>query len=234
MKTQSSFFKRGLLATVISAALLPAAQAATEWHDALSDSKASASFRLRYEGANQDNAVKDASALTLRTLLSFESGEYNGFSFKADLEDVTIVMGQGDYTVGPAGYNPGEYSVIADPETTELNQGYVQFKNDGLTVKAGRQIIALDGHRFVGHVGWRQDWQTYDAVSVNYKASDKLNAFYAYLNKRNRIFGEAADIDSKDHLLNVSYQDDFGRLTAYAYLLEVDNNTCNKGQCQRD
>ena len=227
MKTQSSFFKRGLLATVISAALLPAAQAATEWHDALSDSKASASFRLRYEGANQDNAVKDASALTLRTLLSFESGEYNGFSFKADLEDVTIVMGQGDYTVGPAGYNLGEYSVIADPETTELNQGYVQFKNDGLTVKAGRQIIALDGHRFVGHVGWRQDWQTYDAVSVNYKASDKLNAFYAYLNKRNRIFGEAADIDSKDHLLNVSYKDDFGKLTAYAYLLEVDNNTDN-------
>ena len=227
MKTQCSFFKRGLLATVISAALLPAAQAATEWHDALSDSKASASFRLRYEGANQDNAVKDASALTLRTLLSFESGEYNGFSFKADLEDVTIVMGQGDYTVGPAGYNPGEYSVIADPETTELNQGYVQFKNDGLTVKAGRQIIALDGHRFVGHVGWRQDWQTYDAVSVNYKASDKLNAFYAYLTKRNRIFAEAADIDSKDHLLNVTYKDDFGKLTAYAYLLEMDNDTDN-------
>ncbi len=218
--------KRAVLSLVIASALSPVASAES-LHDAWSDSKASASFRLRYEGASQDNAAKDASALTLRTLLSYESGSYKGFSFKADLEDVTIVMGQGDYTVGPAGYNLGQYSVIADPETTELNQGYLQYKGDGVTVKAGRQIIALDGHRFVGHVGWRQDWQTYDAISVNYKASEKLNAFYAYLNKRNRIFGEAADIDSNDHLLNVSYKSDMGKLTAYAYLLEVDNNTEN-------
>lgn len=227
MKTQVSMFKCAALVTAICAVLSPAAQAATDWHDALSDSKASANFRLRYEGANQDNAVKDASALTLRTLLSFESGSYKGFSFKADLEDVTIVMGQGDYTVGPTGYNLGEYSVIADPETTELNQGYLQYQGDGLTVKAGRQIIALDGHRFVGHVGWRQDWQTFDAVSVNFKASEKVNGFYAYVTKRNRIFAEAADIDSKDHLLNLSYQTQMGKLTAYAYLLEVDNDMDN-------
>lgn len=227
MKTQVSLFKRAALASLISAAMLPAAQADTDWHKALSDAKASANFNLRYENVSQDNAVKDASALTLRTLLSFESGTYNGFSFKADLEDVTIVLGEGDYTVGPAGYNPGQYSVIADPETTELNQGYVQYKNDAVTVKAGRQIIALDGHRFVGHVGWRQDWQTFDAVSVDYKVTEKVNAFYAYLNKRNRIFAEAADLDSKDHLVNVSYKDELGKLTAYAYLLEVDNAADN-------
>ena len=226
MNTTLFSTKRAVLSLVIASALSPVASAES-LHDAWSDSKASASFRLRYEGASQDNAAKDASALTLRTLLSYESGSYKGFSFKADLEDVTIVMGQGDYTVGPAGYNPGQYSVIADPETTELNQGYLQYKGDGVTVKAGRQIIALDGHRFVGHVGWRQDWQTYDAISVNYQASEKLNAFYAYLTKRNRIFGEAADIDSSDHLLNVSYKSDMGKLTAYAYLLEVDNDTDN-------
>jgi len=227
MKTQVSMFKRAALVTAISAVLLPATQAATEWHDAVSDSKASANFNLRYEGVDQDNAVEDASALTLRTLLSFESGSYKGFSFKADLEDVTVVMGQGDYTVGPTGYNVGEYSVIADPETTELNQGYLQYQGDGLTVKAGRQIITLDGHRFVGHVGWRQDWQTFDAVSVNYKVSEKVNAFYAYVTKRNRIFAEAADLDSKDHLLNLSYQSELGKLTAYAYLLEIDNDMDN-------
>ncbi len=163
MNTTLFSTKRAVLSLVIASALSPVASAES-LHDAWSDSKASASFRLRYEGASQDNAAKDASALTLRTLLSYESGSYKGFSFKADLEDVTIVMGQGDYTVGPAGYNPGQYSVIADPETTELNQGYLQYKGDGVTVKAGRQIIALDGHRFVGHVGWRQDWQTYDAI----------------------------------------------------------------------
>lgn len=225
MNTTTFSTKRAVLSLLVAAAVAPTVSA-EGWYEALSASKASADFNLRYEGVSQDN-VEDASALTLRTLLSYESGSYKGFSFKADLEDVRIVMGQGDYTVGPTGYNSGKYAVIADPETTELNQGYVQYQGDGVTVKAGRQIIALDGHRFVGHVGWRQDWQTFDAISVNYEANEKLTAFYAYLTQRNRIFAEAADLDSSDHLLNVSYKTGAGKLTAYAYLLEVDNDTEN-------
>jgi hypothetical protein len=34
------------------------------------------------------------------------------------MEDNRIVLGQGNYTVGPTGYNSGIYSVIADPEFT--------------------------------------------------------------------------------------------------------------------
>lgn len=45
--------------------------------------------------------------------------------------------------------------------------------------------------------------------------------------KRNRIFGEEKDIDSKDHLLNLAYSTDLGKLSAYAYLLEVDQNIDN-------
>nr|WP_269518750.1 alginate export family protein [Alteromonas sp. BMJM2] len=207
-------------------ALAPIAHAA-DWYEALSDIKASADFYLRYEGASQDNALSDANALTLRTFAGIESGEYNGFSFKVEMEDSRIVLGQGDYTVGPTGYNVGEYSVIADPETTELDQAYIQYRSDNIKVKAGRQVIALDTHRFIGSVAWRQDRQTFDGISVNYKVSDNINAFYAYVNQRNRIFAEAADFDSKDHFLNVSYSNNIGKLTAYAYLLEIDNDTDN-------
>nr|WP_239060075.1 alginate export family protein [Alteromonas genovensis] len=207
-------------------ALAPIAQAA-DWYEALSDIKASADFYLRYEGASQDNALSDANALTLRTFAGIESGEYNGFSFKVEMEDSRIVLGQGDYTVGPTGYNVGEYSVIADPETTELDQAYIQYRSDNIKIKAGRQVIALDTHRFIGSVAWRQDRQTFDGISVNYKVSDNINAFYAYVNQRNRIFAEAADFDSKDHFLNVSYSNNIGKLTAYAYLLEIDNDTDN-------
>ena len=91
----------------------------------------------------------------------------------------------------------------------------------------GRQVITLDNHRYVGHVGWRQDRQTFDAATIVYKASKHLKASYSYLTKRNRIFGEVKDIDSKDHLLNLSYKTDLGQLTAYSYLLEVDNGTSN-------
>ena len=226
MKIAAKISTRGILSIGIAMALAPIAQGA-DWYEALSDIKASADFYLRYEGASQDNALSDANALTLRTFAGIESGEYNGFSFKVEMEDSRIVLGQGDYTVGPTGYNVGEYSVIADPETTELDQAYIQYRSDNIKVKAGRQVIALDTHRFIGSVAWRQDRQTFDGISVNYKVSDNIHAFYAYVNQRNRIFAEAADFDSKDHFLNVSYSNNIGKLTAYAYLLERDNDTDN-------
>lgn len=136
-------------------------------------------------------------------------------------------MGQGDYTVGPTGYNVGEYSVIADPETTEVDQAFIQYKSEKLTLKGGRQVIALDNHRFVGHVGWRQDRQTFDGVTATYALNESVNFFYGYLTQRNRIFAEAADFDSKDHLFNASFKTAVGKFTAYGYLLEIDNDTDN-------
>ncbi|WP_339725838.1 alginate export family protein [uncultured Paraglaciecola sp.] len=200
------------------------AQSVTE---ALTTGKAYGDFNLRYESVEQDNTAKDASALTLRTRLGYTSGSVNGFSATIEMEDSRIVMGQGDFTVGPAGYNSGLYSVIADPETTELDQGFIQYKNEKLTAKLGRQVITMDGHRFVGHVGWRQDRQTFDAMSVAYAPVKDLSIKYAYVTQRNRIFAQAADIDSKDHLVNVSYDTSVGKLVGYSYLLEMDNDTEN-------
>lgn len=194
---------------------------------ALSEGKTKVDFRLRYEGVDQDNALEDASALTLRTRLGFYSGSANGFSAVVEMEDNRIVMGQGDYTVGPTGYNLGQYSVIADPEHTELDQGFIQYKNDLVTAKLGRQVITMDNHRFVGHVGWRQDRQTFDGVSVKLSPSKGVALTYAYIDQRNRIFGEEADIDAKDHLFNASYKTSIGTLSGYGYLLEVDNGTDN-------
>jgi len=76
-------------------------------------------MRLRYESVDQDNAAADAEALTLRSRLGYTTGEYKGFSATMEGEDVRIVGGVDDYTVGPTGFNSGVYSVIADPETTD-------------------------------------------------------------------------------------------------------------------
>lgn len=211
------------LAVIVISSLSVNKASANSVYDALSQGKVNVDLRLRYEDVSQDNALEDASALTVRTRLGYTTAELDGWSFTVEMEDNRIALGQGDYTVGPTGYNVGVYSVIADPEFTELDQGYLQYKNDEYTVKIGRQVIALDGHRFVGHVGWRQDRQTFDAFSAIYSPSKKLKAQYSYITQRNRIFGEEADLDSKDHLLNVSYNTDFGKLTAYGYLLEIDN-----------
>ena len=195
--------------------------------DALTSGKASVNLNLRYESVEQDNALEDASALTLRTLLAYDTASYKGFSAKVEMEDTRIVLGQGDYTVGPSGYNVGEYSVIADPEHTELDQGYIQYKNDVFSARLGRQVITMDGHRFVGHVGWRQDRQTFDGLSAKYAPVKDLTLQYAYITQRNRIFAQDADLDAKDHLINAAYKTAYGTLTGYGYLLEVDNDTDN-------
>jgi hypothetical protein len=194
--------------------------------DAFINGKTSANMNLRYEGVDQDNALKNASALTLRTRLTYETGTVSGFSGLVEFEDSRVVAGIDDYN-NTLGKNAGEYSVIADPETTELDQLFLQYKQGRFGAKAGRQVITMDNHRFVGHVGWRQDRQTFDALSLDFQPVKGLSLDYNYITQRNRIFAEAKDIDSNDHLLNASYKTGIGKVTGYAYLLEVDNNTDN-------
>lgn len=200
---------------------------ASSFTEAFTSGEPNLDIRFRYESVEQDNAVDDARALTVRTHLGYTTGSYKNFSAKIEVEDVRNAAGIDDYTVGPTGFKPGIYSVIADPEHTELDQGYIKYKSSSLETKIGRQVLTYDNHRFVGHVGWRQDRQTFDGLSIKNSPTKDLNINYSYLNKRNRIFAEIADIDSKDHLINVSYKSPIGKITGYGYLLETDNNTEN-------
>lgn len=194
-------------------------------HDALSTGEVSGNVRLRYESVDQDNALKDADALTVRTRLGYSTGSYYGISGFLEFEDSRNVLGIDDHN-DALGENT-DYSVIPDPETTEVDQAYLQYNSNQLTARFGRQVITYDNQRHVGHVGWRQDRQTFDALRLIYSPSDALTLDYAFLDQRNRIFAEAMDVPAKDHLLNLGYQTSFGKLSAYAYLLEVDDGPDN-------
>jgi len=193
--------------------------------EALVNGKTNANINLRYEAVNQNNALKDAKGLTLRTRLTYKTGKFSGFSSLVEFEDSRTVLGVDDYN-NTLGKNP-DYSVIADPKTTELDQFLLQYQQKSLKVKAGRQVITMDNHRFVGHVGWRQDRQTFDGVTFAYQPMEALNLQYGYITKRNRIFAQAKDIHSKDHLINVAYKTSLGKISGYSYLLEVDNHSEN-------
>ena len=197
--------------------------AAESFTDALISGKAYGDARLRYEAVDQDNALQDSDALILRTKLGYKTAGYAGLSAVIEVEDSRSVLGVDDFSVPATGFNVGEFSVIADPETTEVDQAFVQYKVGGLLGRLGRQVITLDNHRFVGHVGWRQDRQTFDGVSVVYQANKFLSLHASQLTKRNRIFAEQRDIDSNDTLINLSYQKGVLKLITYAYLLEIDN-----------
>ncbi|MFO8024816.1 alginate export family protein [Thiohalophilus sp.] len=130
-------------------------------------------------------------------------------------------------TLPPTSFNTGTYSPILDPEVTEVDQGFIKYASGSTEVKYGRQVIVFDNQRFIGAVGWRQDRQTFDGLSLSFSPMDDMQVNYAYISKRNRIFAEAADIDAKDNLLHVTYKTPLGKLSGYAYLLEQDNNTDN-------
>ena len=217
--------KIALCLSITLAASYPSQVFADSITDAFVNGKTNVNLNLRYENVNQDNALKDADAFTLRTRLTYTTGNVSGFSSVVEFEDSRTVLGFDDYN-NTLGINT-DYSVIADPNTTELDQLLVKYKHELFDVKVGRQVVTMNNHRFVGHVGWRQDRQTFDGVTATYRPIKNLNIQYGYLSKRNRIFAETKDIDSKDHLFNAVYKASFGTVTAYGYLLEVDNHTEN-------
>ncbi|WP_101758381.1 alginate export family protein [Oceanicoccus sp. KOV_DT_Chl] len=203
-------FQPGLLALAISSIVFSSTSfAADSISEALKAATVFGDFRLRYEDV--DNDVIDSDGLTLRSRIGFKSADYKGFSTLVEVEDVRDVAGIDD-----------EGNLIPDPEVTEIDQAFIQYKGDGYMAKAGRQVITLDGHRFVGDVGWRQDRQTFDAVRSQIDVSEKLKLDISYIFKRNRIFAEDMDAKSSDLLLNAAYQTPIGKIVGYGYLLDDD------------
>lgn len=139
-----------------------------------------------------------------------------------ELEDVRY-LGLHDYSVPATGFNTGRYPVISDPETTELNQAYLQYQQGGFLARLGRQDIRHDDQRMIGAVPWRQDYQSFDALTLEYQPdAGGWSLAYHYIDQRERIFAEAADIDSRDHLLYATMATPLGSLVAYGLLLEED------------
>lgn len=201
-------------------------------------------IRARYEFGDTDG-LDQSNALTFRERLGLKTMAWNGFSAFIEGEFSQAVVDDFNGGAGPNAepFDPAN-TAIFDPETNELNQGFLQYEGFDTVAKAGRQRIIYDNAAFIGNVGWRQNEQTYDAISFVNKSIDGLTFNYAYVNQVNRIFGSDADvplapgfanvedIGSSVHLLNASYAGIKGvTLGAYVYIMNFhdlpawDNNT---------
>mgnify|MGYP006083001185 FL=1 len=187
------------------------------------------SYRLRHEDVSVDNASEDeARALTLRTRLNYTTGRYQGFGATVEVDNITEITGD-DHPTSPALKNSGDFpgkAIIADPEGTELNQAYISYRQGATEGKYGRQRINLDNQRFIGGVGFRQNEQTFDALSIAHSCADLNTSFYyAHINNVNRIFGEddpaLSDTDSSTDLININYSGlAAGDIIFYSYMLD--------------
>ncbi len=189
-------------------------------------------IRARYEFGDVDG-LDPSHAFTIRERLGLKTMEWNGFS--ALIEGEFSQAAIDDFNGGAAGADPFDpaNSLIADPETNELNQAWLQYSGFDTTARVGRQRIILDNAAFIGNVGWRQNEQTYDAVSLSNQSINGLTLNYAFIDQVNRIFGSEADgpklpnvqdLGSEIHLLNGSYTGISGvTLGAYVYLMDFDD-----------
>ena len=129
------------------------------------------SFRLRDEFVQQDGKALDANAVTLRTLLGWQTAPLYGLSVGAQLISVSVL--NDDYDNGKKGNaqaGKGNYPRVVDPDYTDVNQLYIDWT--GLTdtrVRLGRQSVKLDNVRFIGNVEFRQVMQVFHGVSVENK-----------------------------------------------------------------
>ncbi|MGB0409001.1 MAG: alginate export family protein [Opitutales bacterium] len=155
--------------------------------------KISVNARLRYEVFDAEGGL-DVDGTTIRARYGYTTPNFNGFT--------AMVEGE---TVSRVGGDAGDMHPLDAPgDGTDLNQLWVQYADEAYgKVKLGRQIYTLDDHRFVGHVGWRQNIQVFDAATFDYTGIDKLSMKGFFIDERHLVTGAHNKTDS--YGLNVSY-----------------------------
>ena len=208
----------------------------------IANGKINLNVRARYEQADEEGVAavkKNSYAPTIRTRLGFTTAPLYGF--QAMVEGVNVSDIGPEHNYNAAGSNSqGARPVVADPPLTKLDQAWVGYTyTNWISAKVGEQQINLDNQRFVGDVGWRQNMQTYDSVTVGSEPLKDLNLYYGYIWDVHRVFGNVSglpaanqDFDSDSHLINVSYSGwKYGRFVGYTYLLDLHNAAGGANSC---
>lgn len=230
LKNKTLLKKMSLVITPLALlAMAPAAYSADSFTEAVTGGKVTANLQYRYENVNQKNNLKTANASTIRLRLGYETAEFMGFGAKVEMEHISANNAYNSTINGRT-----NYSVVADPKVTEINQAYFSYSGLPQTkLKLGRQVITYDNHRWIGNVVWRQNWQTYDGYTAVNQTLPDTTISAAYLTNVNRVFGD--DNPSGNHhmqspLINVNYSGlGFADITAYGYFLDYDSSAAGFG-----
>ena len=205
----------GLAAAVLAALLHAPARAADAPHEAaraLKDARIGSMYlelRPRYEVADEAGLERSA-RLSLRSAVGVATRPYRGISLLAEGESVVVARrGLAFDTIG----RPNGRTTVGDPADTSLNQLYVDLQHPWARsgIRVGRQRLALDDQRFVGSAAARQNDMTMDAAVLEADLGlPDLRAFYAYVERVQRPFGDQGgsatrDFESSSHLLRVAY-----------------------------
>lgn len=181
-------------------------------------------LRYRYEHVDDDTFARNADANTLRIRLGYRWVFAPGWQLYGEGAHVEPVFGQ-HYNSTANGRT--RYPTVVDPKSSEINQAWIAYDGGAFAGTLGRQRIVLDNQRFFGNSGWRQNEQTFDALSLRYAFGDgDTIARYVYLDRVNRVNGHdnpdplLREWGLRGHLLNLSRKLPLGTLVGYGYWVE--------------
>ncbi|MDZ4212190.1 MAG: alginate export family protein [Methylotenera sp.] len=201
--------------------------------EAIKQGKPMTSFRLRYEKVDQEafqpapNTAKKldtGEAFTLRSLIGWQTAPFNNFSFAAQITDVHEFNDSfNDRRNNLSEPGKANYPNIVDPGYTDINQLYVDWtgiKNTKL--RLGRQQLNLDNVRFIGDIGFRQNMQVFDGISVLNKSIPDVEIFAAHFDKVRQITTKLRD--GNIDMVNAKYRiSPTESLIGYGYFVDVAN-----------
>jgi len=198
--------------------------AGTDFTKALTEGKVNADLRARYENVDT-SGLDTADAFLGRARLGYTTGDFYGVTGVVEGEAVQHVFDQ-DYD-DATGAATGD-SVVADPDTVEVNQAYLQYGLYDTTIRGGRQVLAdWDNGRWVGSDNWRMNQTSYDGVLVQSKFFPHVTASYAYVAQQNNNLGleaPAGNVDFDSNLVNISTDWlKFLTVSGYGYFLDSDD-----------
>lgn len=187
--------------------------------------------RYRFEHVDQDPILETARASTWRNRLGVITPWISNLARIA-------VEGEGVLEIGPDNFNNtingnGQFPVVVDVESIEVNQAYLELKAaPGVTLIGGRFRKNLENQRFIGSVGWRQNDQTYDGASADITSIPDTEIYYAWIGNVNRIFSDRAErppaggnignLSSNIHVVEANYKGlSFVDVTVFNYYLDL-------------
>ncbi|MGH8476228.1 MAG: alginate export family protein [Methylococcales bacterium] len=178
-------------------------------------------IRWRHENVDQDGFANIANADTVRLRLGYLTPKFYDFQAFAEFEGNTWWFNE-NYNSTINGKR--NFPVVLDPQRSEINQGWLSYGGiPDTVVKAGRQRIIYDNHRWIGNVVWRQMEQTFDSVSILNQTIGNLEIQGAYLWNVRSIRSHDREISAP--LVHLAYTIPYvGKLTSYAYLLDFVGN----------
>ncbi len=183
-------------------------------------------IRPRYEYVDvKDSGLEVANALTTRIKIGTKINnvfQLKGLSAQLEAIDVSALVDNFDP-------EKPKYEKVLDPPNTRLTQAYVAYTINKTTLFFGRKYVAIDDHRFIGTVDWRQMPQSFGVVGIHDNTIKGLNILLAGIYERKGIIDDLNTdwhADKMPIIIDISYKViPPVRVKAFAYLITDVHNT---------